>query len=84
MKCVNCEKPALWVWSPGHTDDLAYCEHCLPKFLYPIRKAGLLQTTDEYAAIASSLAEQLPAPTVRKKRTPKVEETVDENQEDAS
>jgi hypothetical protein len=76
MTCVNCSKPALWVWVSNYTDDLAYCEGHLPRFLYPLRKAGLLQTTEEYAKISAELAEVLapvdvPAPAARKKRAPK-------------
>ncbi len=76
MNCVNCDKPALWVWTSSYTDDLAYCEDHLPRFLYPVRQAGLLQTTDEYTALSESLAEALPPveepePAPRRKRSPR-------------
>lgn len=88
MKCVNCNKPALWVWSSGYTDDLAYCEDHLPRFLAPVRQAGLLKTTAEYEAIAEGLADALPpvetpAPVSRKKRSPRTSVN-DESNTDAS
>jgi len=99
MKCVNCAKPALWVWTTAYTDDLAYCEDHLPRFLYPTRKAGLLQTTEEYVSLQDKVAKLLESrdpeavPVPRKRRSPKssvnieeevVEEVVDESLSDAS
>jgi hypothetical protein len=74
MKCANCEKPALWVWTSSYTDDIPYCENDLPRFLYPIRDAGLLQTTEEFSRISATVAEAL-APVEEVEEAPKRKRT---------
>lgn len=92
MKCVNCDKQALWTWAPAHTDALSYCEECLPSFLYPLKNAGLLDTTEYYTELQDQLAallveEPVATPTVRRKRQPRTSvntEVTDEGNSDPS
>ncbi len=90
MKCVNCDSPAVYVWSPSYTDELAYCSYDLPRFLYPLKEAGLLQKTETFeeraAEVSALLAEELieeEAPAPRRKRSPRTSVN-DESNQDAS
>lgn len=86
MKCANCSQQALYVYDVPATETLYYCNDCLPSFLRVQAKAGLLPTTDAYAAAQAEVADLLaptPEPVVKKKSakaaaTPVADESIDE------
>lgn len=65
MKCANCDTAALWVYESPASDPIPFCDAHLPRFLRAQAKAGLLTTTESYAAAAAEVAEILaPEPEV--------------------
>jgi len=59
MTCVNCDKPALWIYDVSGTAPVQYCEGCVPNFVRPLIKAGLVKTTAAYNALKTATLEQL-------------------------
>ena len=53
MKCSNCETPAAYIYSPVESVKMPFCIPCMPSFLVPRMKAGLLDKAEDFdAAIA--------------------------------
>ena len=48
MKCANCTNPAHYVYKITDATVIAYCDAHLPRFLFDRKKAGLLETTDDF------------------------------------
>lgn len=46
MKCANCPRPAVYLYNTSPTNELAYCDRCLPRFLYPYRDANQLRKAE--------------------------------------
>ena len=53
ITCLNCTKPAHFVYQITHTVGQAYCNTHLPSFLNARKKAGLLKTTEEWAELTA-------------------------------
>jgi len=70
MKCANCESKAMFVYDISKTKAIPYCETHLPRFLQPRKIAGLLRTTEQYAAEAAAATEVLATKAKPKKVTP--------------
>ena len=70
MKCANCDSNAMYVYDISKKKSIPYCEPHLPRFLEPRKIAGLLRTTDQYAAEAASAIEALAPKAKTKKATP--------------
>ena len=48
MKCANCDSLALYVYQTPSVGPIPYCNGCLPSFLRPQAKAGLLDKTEAH------------------------------------
>lgn len=48
MKCANCENPAHYVYRFTQALGTPYCDKDLPRFLLDRKKAGTLETTEEW------------------------------------
>lgn len=48
MKCANCTDSAHYVYKITVGTVIHYCDTHLPKFLAGRKKAGLLETTEEF------------------------------------
>ena len=72
MKCINCNKEALYEYRLTQNKSLFYCGNDLPGFLEPRRKAGALAIT---AALSTELSSALDVLS----DTPKVEEPIVED-----
>lgn len=59
MNCANCSEKALFIHRGSGIKDTPYCNQCLPSFLRPQARAGVLPTTDEYKRIESALMTRL-------------------------
>lgn len=70
MKCANCDLDAMFVYDISKKKSIPYCEPHLPRFLQPRKTAGLLRTTDQYAAEAAAATEVLSTKAKTKKATP--------------
>lgn len=79
MKCANCDNEALYVYDTVGSNDVLYCASCLPGFLRPALKAGVLTTTASYQARqAEVLALLAPKPEPVVVEEPVVEPVVEE------
>jgi len=70
MKCANCNSDAMYVYDISKKKSIPYCEPHLPAFLEARKIAGLLRTTDQYAAEAAAATEALANKAKTKKATP--------------
>jgi len=59
MKCANCDNEALYVYQGESMWPIPYCVDCLPSFLRPQAKAGLLGITEAHTASRMSAVEAL-------------------------
>lgn len=57
MKCVNCDKTALFEYKLTQKKSVFYCNADLPKFLDERKRAGLLTITQEYKDASKSALE---------------------------
>jgi len=77
MKCVNCDRRAMFEYKISKLESILYCGKCLPSFLNERKKAGLLTITEEYkedqASALAALTPATPDPveTTKKKATSK-------------
>lgn len=62
MKCANCSAPSVYIYAGSGVRSTPYCVTCLPSFARPMAKAGLLQTTQEYARLEQEVAERMQPP----------------------
>jgi hypothetical protein len=69
MKCVNCDKNAMFEYKITKQDSVLYCGKCLPSFLNDRKKAGLLTITQQYKEDqASALKALSPEPVEEPKK----------------
>jgi hypothetical protein len=73
IKCVNCEKDAIYTVDDKVTNPVDYCHGCLPKWLYDRAAAGEFQLVKP-----EEVVEAKPKTTKKKTEEPKVEEPVEE------
>lgn len=64
MNCANCSNEALYVYEGSGVRKVVYCPSCLPSFLQPLAKAGLLPTTEAFNTIKERVMTQLIPSTV--------------------
>jgi hypothetical protein len=60
----------MFVYDISKKKSIPYCEPHLPRFLQPRKIAGLLRTTEQYAAEAASATEVLSTKAKTKKEAP--------------
>ena len=51
MACSSCNNLSHYVYRITEKVGIEYCERCLPKFLEERKKAGLLETTNNFKSI---------------------------------
>lgn len=74
MKCVNCDKNAMFEYKITKQESILYCGKCLPSFLNDRKKAGLLTITQQYKDDQASALKALSSELVdepKKKAAPK-------------
>jgi hypothetical protein len=75
MKCANCKNDAVYIYRITADVFTPYCLKDLPKFLSERRKAGLLETTEEYkkmmTEVTPTLADNFKEPVVEEPSVPK-------------
>jgi hypothetical protein len=74
MKCVNCDKNAMFEYKITKQESILYCGKCLPSFLNDRKKAGLLTITQQYKEDQASALKALspePVEEPKKKAAPK-------------
>ncbi len=59
MKCSNCEIPAAYVYIPVEGTKIPFCIPCMPSFLVPRMKAGLLDKADDFDAQVAEVTQIL-------------------------
>jgi len=50
MTCANCDKPSHYVYRLTKEVGVHYCPNHLPQFLDKRKRAGLLETTEQWKA----------------------------------
>lgn len=70
MNCANCSTPALFIYVGQGTEQIPYCNACLPSFLRPAAKAGLLIKTDAFEETKAVVKETLSPGKKRRKAAP--------------
>lgn len=63
MNCANCSNEAIYVYAGSGVREVVYCYACLPSFLRPLAKSGLLPTTEAFNTVKERVMTQLLAPT---------------------
>jgi hypothetical protein len=71
MKCVNCDKDAMYEYQISKENSILYCGKDLPKFLDARRRAGLLKITEEFKEAKESALETLSTNTTESVEEPK-------------
>lgn len=59
MNCANCSNEAIYAYEASGVRKILYCHACLPSFLRPLAKAGLLPTTESFNTVKERVMTQL-------------------------
>ena len=59
MNCANCSNEAIYVYEAPGVRKVVYCHTCLPSFLRPLAKSGLLPTTESFNTVKERVMTQL-------------------------
>lgn len=59
MKCANCEKSAAYIYKPAESSSIPFCIPCMPSFLVPRMKAGLLDKAEDFDSDVAAVIELL-------------------------
>lgn len=59
MTCANCSEDALYIYSGSGLRTTYFCYGCLPAFLRPLAKAGVLPTTPLFDEIKTRMLVRL-------------------------
>lgn len=70
MTCANCTSVAVYMYLMTQKVGTPYCDRCLPKFLRPRAKAGLMPTPEAWLESQKVVAPD----TSEKKKTSKTSE----------
>ena len=62
MNCSTCRKPAVYVYDVTPEHSIPYCASCVPGFLRPRLRAGLLRSADAWQAAVEEAKASLALP----------------------
>jgi hypothetical protein len=74
MKCANCEQPAHYVYRLTADVGTPYCDKDLPRFLLDRKKAGTLETTEDWEKALQEGLKALAAKSAYKKEPVTIDE----------